>query len=340
MWGWIKHFGGKLKRVDLDRKIELGCIVIVTIFSVVQWHTISSNNAATTAQTDQLISAAKIDAAAAQQNALAASSFAATEEKINQDLQNAVNKLNAQAQATSDVAQAAAAQANASDAIAAATQQSAEAAQTTATNTSQQIATAQTANTIAQKALEAQTRPWIGIDGDISPVEGTQEVWPEVGLPSSDNPLHESIDLTFKLRNYGASPATKIATRFLLSEGHALEEQFHKSKICEGLYSYSNVPDYRNLISVFPKDLTDEQKATADSCWDRPGLGSGRKYCVQPRLVTLFVGCIGYEDTNGHPHLTRLLYNVLRDETEESRTPNNIPYRKITGFKLMYSSTD
>jgi hypothetical protein len=133
---------GKLRRTKPDRWIELFCLIFVTGFSIYQWKIITTNNKSSSSQTDQLIVAAKINAQAAQQNALAASSFASTEEKINQDLQSAVGKLNAQAQATSDVATAAATQASASNTIASATQQS--------------------ANT-AHDALYLEQRPWVGV---------------------------------------------------------------------------------------------------------------------------------------------------------------------------------
>ena len=101
-----KRYLLKLAREGPDRHIELLLALVIVFFAWMQWHTAKSNGESTGRQTDQLITAAKINAAAAQQNALAASSFASTEEKINQDLQNAVDRLNAQAQATSDIAEA------------------------------------------------------------------------------------------------------------------------------------------------------------------------------------------------------------------------------------------
>ncbi|MGB6690842.1 MAG: hypothetical protein WBE76_23660 [Terracidiphilus sp.] len=106
-----KRYLLKLSREGPDRHIELVLALVIAVFAYMQWHTARSNSDSTAQQTEQLITAAKISAVAAQQNAAAASSFSDSARKIDQGIGNAVDRLNLQAQATSDVANATQAQA-------------------------------------------------------------------------------------------------------------------------------------------------------------------------------------------------------------------------------------
>ena len=87
-----------------DRHIELFLTFAITFFAAVQWITSCQNNKSTTAQTGQLITAANINAQAAQQiadaskrNATAAETFSTTAGLINGQMEAAVAKLNLQA---------------------------------------------------------------------------------------------------------------------------------------------------------------------------------------------------------------------------------------------------
>jgi len=103
-------------RLSRDKRIEILLALAIVIFSYEQWHTAKANNASTTQQTDQLITAAKISAQAARENsfaaqkiadasernAKAAESFAASAGQINAGVGGAVEKLQAQVQALED----------------------------------------------------------------------------------------------------------------------------------------------------------------------------------------------------------------------------------------------
>lgn len=85
-----------------------------------------SNNESTSEQTNQLIAAARINAYAAQQNALAAGNFANSAQHINQGISEAVGKLNLQAAETKGLVEQAVFQTTAAANAAQATKQSSD----------------------------------------------------------------------------------------------------------------------------------------------------------------------------------------------------------------------
>jgi hypothetical protein len=85
------------KKIGIDKVIELTLAFCIAFFALLQWLTTLSNNASTADQSSQLITAAKINAYAAKQNAGAAGNFAVSAQKINQGIGDAVDKLAAQA---------------------------------------------------------------------------------------------------------------------------------------------------------------------------------------------------------------------------------------------------
>jgi hypothetical protein len=289
-------------RLPRDRRIEFIFALAIVYFSWAQWHTARMNNDATAQQTDQLIAAAKYGAYASERNALAAQSFAESARKINGGINNAVDRLNSQAQATSDVAHAGATQANAALA--------------TANNTSQQIVEAQQANTIAQQALDDQTRPWVGIVGDIEPIPDTQNV--------DKNRATQSIDVRFKMENYGGSVATQVAPAFALyTAGKPNAFQFNTTKVCETSDRRSLSPDWlRGLMSIFPKQISDDRQETA-SCTGN--------LCRPPRHLAV---CITYQRNQTTYH-TQLLYEI-----ESSEPDPDSEISKIVKFTLMNTRTD
>jgi hypothetical protein len=108
-----KYKRGDVKNKDLEieyekpesrqnviaKAIELVLAFCIAFFALLQWVTTLSNNASTSNQTGQLISAAKINAYASQQNALAAGNFANSASGINQGVNSAVVRLQEQANA-------------------------------------------------------------------------------------------------------------------------------------------------------------------------------------------------------------------------------------------------
>ena len=90
----------KLLQEKPDRHIELLLTLAITFFAAVQLIVSCNNNASTTQQTDQLISAAKVSAYAAQQNLEASRNFADSARHVNEGVSDAVKELNGQARAT------------------------------------------------------------------------------------------------------------------------------------------------------------------------------------------------------------------------------------------------
>lgn len=91
---------GKLRKAEPDRQAELVIALVIALFAVVQWHTVSVNNDTATQQTSQLIASARISAQAAKDNVFASRNFAESARGINQGVENAVGRLAAQANAT------------------------------------------------------------------------------------------------------------------------------------------------------------------------------------------------------------------------------------------------
>ncbi|MGO9937923.1 MAG: hypothetical protein ACLPH3_09660 [Terracidiphilus sp.] len=223
-----------------DRHIELFFALVIAVFAIIQWVTVSSNNASTTEQTNQLIAAAKISAQAAKDNVLAAQSFAATAGKINQGMNNAVDRLNAQAASTSDVADAAAAQANSAAA-------QANASKTIAEATQQSAAT-------AQESLYWEQRPWIGVQNiPVSPST----------IRQGENPLQ---GFQTVVRNFGRTPAL----RWRKECAEFMDTQFPQEKIpiCDQLREINRQKTIErsvaNALEQNPKAdaYTERQKAT------------------------------------------------------------------------------
>ncbi len=294
-------------RIPRDRRIEFFFALVIVYFSWAQWHTAKMNNDATAQQTDQLIAAAKYGAYASERNALAAQSFADSARKINGGIDNAVDRLNSQAEATSDVAQAGAAQA--------------KAALATANNTSQQIVVAQQANIIAKQALDDQTRPWVGIVGDIEPIPDTQIMG---GPPSSRPGTVNSIDVRFKMENFGGSVAIQVAPALALySAGKPNAFQFNTTKVCEISDRRSTESNwFRGLMSIFPRQISDDRQETA-SC-----VGN---LCRPPRNLAV---CITYR-RNDFVYHTQSLYVI---DSGEPDPDTNIS--KIVKFTLIGTLTD
>jgi hypothetical protein len=90
----------KPERIRIDKVIELALASAIACFALLQWLTTIQNNESNLEQTSQLISAANINAFASKQNALAAGNFANSAQHINQGINDAVDKLQAQANAT------------------------------------------------------------------------------------------------------------------------------------------------------------------------------------------------------------------------------------------------
>ncbi|WP_353072605.1 hypothetical protein [Tunturiibacter gelidiferens] len=95
--GLIKRYWNRFANGGGDRIVELILAAAITFFAAGQWFTSCENNAATTAQTSQLISAAQINAYASTQNMQASRDFAKSAQSINIGIEKAVGNLKRQA---------------------------------------------------------------------------------------------------------------------------------------------------------------------------------------------------------------------------------------------------
>jgi hypothetical protein len=104
-----KSFRNKIREITPDRWVELLIAFAVVVFACLQYRSSQS----TTLQTNQLIKAANISAAAAEQNVQASQNFADSAKKINKGIADAVVKLNLQAATTNRLAEQTSVQARA-----------------------------------------------------------------------------------------------------------------------------------------------------------------------------------------------------------------------------------
>jgi hypothetical protein len=149
------------------------------------------------------------------------------------------------------------------------------------------------ANDIAKQAMEAQTRPWIGIEGELRLAK--------TNLTNDDI----TIEFDFKLRNYGQSPATKVAYVFSLDpsfKGYtALPYQKSDCSDADQRSSASDPSTSSRLQSIFPGD----SGATIihDSAYLKRNNGA---------LAWYLVGCIAYQGPTGEGtlHHTRVIYAI------------------------------
>lgn len=185
-WRKTRYFFKKLLRVGPDRAVELGIAIVVVIFSGSQLYITVANARGNTDQTNQLIAASKFNAYAADQNAQASRNFAESARGINQGVNDAVGRLQAQANNTQKLAENASRQADATRALADEAQRQADFAKAQAdaskTIAERSVAQANATNRLAdaagrsaveasketellQRQLETAQRAWIAKTG-------------------------------------------------------------------------------------------------------------------------------------------------------------------------------
>lgn len=158
------------------------------------------------------------------------------------------------------------------------------------------------ANTLARKAIEAQTRPWLGIDGPLQDVK-----------PDGDGNIGE---FSMSLRNYGKSPAIVSGQpRFIMagySSPHGDELDYYK--VCDkadAILAQQGGGKY--LLTVFPDESGTPQSERVRI--DRiPGTN---EYFAKEHIL---MGCIAYNGPDGGLYHTRVIYQVAI-ETKANHTP-------------------
>jgi hypothetical protein len=168
-------------------------------------------------------------------------------------------------------------------------------------------------NDITERAMDAQTRPWVGIVGnDIKPSN------------KESSPAAPSVE--FFLKNYGRSPANRIGIVFFLGSGHRPNSPSMTS-VCQQAdeQSVSLAIEESNIhLSIFPDDVAPIRK---EANYQSP---------ASPMNVQWLIGCIAYQAAGRDlHHHTRVRYRVQSNETT---TPNN-GIRPIASFELMDTDT-
>jgi len=148
-----------------------------------------------------------------------------------------------------------------------------------------QLCEMRSATNTAKLALEAQTRPWIGIELEI--------VNNEVA----------NFQIKFHVRNYGQSPAIIGSPAFEFISAHPFAGRstafFNEHKMCDkSERDLSETNSSRINSTVFPgKDGTSPQQISVPPS-------------VFPYDVTMAIGCIAYRGPTGSGYWTQVLYDV------------------------------
>jgi hypothetical protein len=187
-----------------------------------------------------------------------------------------------------------------------------------ATVTAFQLRETRTANQIAQTALEAQTRPWLGVEGLVVP-----------RIPMGiffNNFAHGRVDVPF---SFTLSPRNTI----LQGEGFAYYDgifnlrNYGSTPALHGAYSVAMVIDWHDSKRASDGSCIAANKAATaghDSNESRQGLilfptaeqpqefVAGVHAAKIPKSAFL-LGCIVYDDTRGKRHTTRFCESVFSD---------------------------
>ena len=186
------------------------------------------------------------------------------------------------------------------------------------TQTTKLASAAENANKIAQQAINAQTRPWLGIESDLTSIK----------TDISEKNIYVSFD--FRLRNYGQSPAIKVSHAFDFSLPYKyLRAGTAQTAACERAERASSVVDKPDffpsiiLASIFPGD-SGVSTIHGGAGFDRPDPAS----ITTPNVL---VGCIVYQGTkDGILHHARIMYVVSSRDNDG----------RIKSFTLTGTGTD
>ncbi len=275
--------------VSIDRKIELGLALAIAIFAFAQvwvaWDTAKGN----TAQTEQLISAAKISSYAAQQNVRAASDFAGSAKSINQGIGHAVDRLNLQAEATAELARTAISQSNAAGILASAASKSAA---------------------TAEQALARE----IALD---TPVISIQRI------RIAEYPTNPNFYITFDVQNSGRTIATHA--RYTVSQGNytvrqlaSAEEMMLTSRNTFFVGGASN--ELPEILQSTPVPITLDLRQTASI--PHAILDEFDEYYF-------YVGKIEFEDTYGDRYWKNFCINLAPYAKEYRKLDFKLTYCKV-----------
>lgn len=153
--------------------------------------------------------------------------------------------------------------------------------------TSRLAGAAESANTNAARALEAQTRPWIGVIGEPEDIK-------QGDLLKGVDPPTRGITFTIRLKNYGQSPAMRVTIQSLST--YKVTGDLNKG-ICEAADKQLRTePHFVQFDTIFPNS-------------DRPSNVSE----MSP-FNHIFIVCIAYrgQDSTLPPHNTWVAYDFIQ----------------------------
>jgi hypothetical protein len=170
-------------------------------------------------------------------------------------------------------------------------------------------------NQLAKQAMDAQTRPWVGLVDlalTLEKINGTAQ--------------RSSVywQYLINIRNYGNSPAKRIVHNelFKFDAGHTIKRTWKKLDVCKAAEEGSLAFD-RQLPTVidFP-----QQERSLQSGY---GFDSEKRQSDEKWMVV----CVTYLSASNEAHYTQALYHVIPKDGK-----NPIPYPGISGLK--YFPTD
>ncbi|HKW65460.1 MAG TPA: hypothetical protein VJN89_23115 [Candidatus Acidoferrum sp.] len=192
--------------------------------------------------------------------------------------------------------------------------------------TSRLASAAQDANGISKQAMENQTRPWIGIEGD--PQLTSFRITP-AGI------LRMTFD--FVVRNYGQSPAILAGTpHFILSDLVKPEPRMWVVNGKQDVCDYGEpLPGGPRGAPRFPQPVF-QGSASIHHIFVDQTLTAQDPPFSDLQLYTFLSGCIVYSGTIGGPYKTRVIYRVLYSSSEEKTAENGAKYHPIASIERNY----
>jgi hypothetical protein len=173
---------------------------------------------------------------------------------------------------------------------------------------------------LAEAAI-AQTRPWIGIEGDLQ--NATLHIEP-------GNPVQISLDFDLTVKNYGHSPAVMPSQPyFMLGTLTKSEPRFWEHDLHEDLCSHIESSQTLETRFRFPFPVFQETEQTRHVYVAYRPLNDNDPPLAQARTrYTHLSGCILYDGTKAGQYRTRVIYRVLYSP-DESKSVGRISYYPI-----------
>jgi len=146
------------------------------------------------------------------------------------------------------------------------------------------------ANTNAARALEAQTRPWIGVIGEPENIK-------QGDILKGVDPQTHGIDFTIKLKNFGQFPATRVTPHAIALYKNTVDV---RESVCrEANKAIGDKPHFPKFTAIFPGDVE-----------STPISGVNMEERSNPHLLI----CVAYKgrDASLSPYNTWIVYTYTK----------------------------